>query len=200
MSSGPLTATTDTAAAVADADAVVVVVPLFVDADGHARLQRHGQRHTGIAAGMRPGTLVTYETTLPVGFHARSLCADVAASVGARRRTRLLPRLQPGAGVDRPGLRGSAALSQLIGGIDDESARRATPFYEAVLDFDDRPDLSSPNGVWDLGSAEAAELAKLAETTYRDVNIGLANQFARYADTLGIDIAQGDRGLQHPAV
>jgi nucleotide sugar dehydrogenase len=42
--------------------------------------------------------------------------------------------------------------------------------------------------VWDLGSAEAAELAKLAETTYRDVNIGLANQFARYADTVGIDI------------
>ncbi|MGO1562927.1 MAG: nucleotide sugar dehydrogenase, partial [Actinomycetaceae bacterium] len=34
----------------------------------------------------------------------------------------------------------------------------------------------------------AAEMAKLAETTYRDVNIGLANQFARYADTVGIDV------------
>jgi nucleotide sugar dehydrogenase len=42
--------------------------------------------------------------------------------------------------------------------------------------------------VWDLGSAEAAELAKLAETTYRDVNIGLANQFARYADTIDVDV------------
>ena len=46
------------------------------------------------------------------------------------------------------------------------------------------------NGVWDLGSAEAAELAKLAETTYRDVNIGLANQFARFAATAGIDVYQ----------
>jgi nucleotide sugar dehydrogenase len=61
-------------------------------------------------------------------------------------------------------------------------------FYEAVLDFDDRPDLTRPNGVWDLGSAEASELAKLAETTYRDVNIGLANQFARFADTVGVDV------------
>ena len=52
-----------------------------------------------------------------------------------------------------------------------------------MLDFDERPDLARPNGVWDLGCAEAAELAKLAETTYRDVNIGLANQFARFADT-----------------
>ena len=47
-----------------------------------------------------------------------------------------------------------------------------------MLEFDDRPDLPRPNGVWDLGSAEATEMAKLAETTYRDVNIGLANQFA----------------------
>ena len=57
-----------------------------------------------------------------------------------------------------------------------------------MLDFDERPDLPRPNGVWDLGSAEAAELAKLAETTYRDVNIALVNQFARFAEERGIDI------------
>jgi UDP-N-acetyl-D-glucosamine dehydrogenase len=39
-----------------------------------------------------------------------------------------------------------------------------------------------------LGSAEAAELSKLAETTYRDINIAFANELARYADTLGIDV------------
>jgi nucleotide sugar dehydrogenase len=61
-------------------------------------------------------------------------------------------------------------------------------FYEAVLDFDERPELPRANGVWDLGSAEGSEMAKLAETTYRDVNIGLANQFARYADKAGIDV------------
>jgi nucleotide sugar dehydrogenase len=60
--------------------------------------------------------------------------------------------------------------------------------YESVLEFDGRPDLPRPNGVWDLGSAEAAELAKLAETTYRDVNIALANTFAVYAEGAGIDI------------
>lgn len=57
-----------------------------------------------------------------------------------------------------------------------------------MLTFDERPDLARPNGVWDLGSPEAAELAKLAETTYRDVNIGLANQFALFADKSGIDV------------
>ncbi len=39
-----------------------------------------------------------------------------------------------------------------------------------------------------MGGAEAAELAKLAETTYRDVNIALANELARAADLHGIDV------------
>jgi nucleotide sugar dehydrogenase len=57
-----------------------------------------------------------------------------------------------------------------------------------VLEFDAREDLAEGNGVWDLGSAEAAEMAKLAETTYRDVNIALANQFALHAHDVGVDI------------
>ncbi len=61
---------------------------------------------------------------------------------------------------------------------------------EAVLQFDERADLARPNGVWDLGTAEAAEMAKLAETTYRDVNIGLANQFGLFAAQHGIDVYQ----------
>jgi nucleotide sugar dehydrogenase len=48
--------------------------------------------------------------------------------------------------------------------------------------------LARENGVWNLGSSEAAEFAKLAETTYRDVNIGLANQFAVFSAKSGIDI------------
>jgi nucleotide sugar dehydrogenase len=79
---------------------------------------------------------------------------------------------------------------KLVGGLSEQGAAKAVDFYRSVLDFDDRPDLPRPNGVWDLGSAEAAELAKLAETTYRDVNIGLANQFARFAATAGIDVYQ----------
>ena len=77
---------------------------------------------------------------------------------------------------------------KLVGGIDPESEKRGIEFYESVLDFDERDDLPKPNGVWPMGSAEAAEMAKLAETTYRDVNIGLANQFARFADKNGIDV------------
>ena len=51
-----------------------------------------------------------------------------------------------------------------------------------------------------MGSAEAAELTKLAETTYRDVNIAFANELARLADARGLDVAARDRRRQQPAV
>ncbi|GAA2885879.1 nucleotide sugar dehydrogenase [Actinoplanes cyaneus] len=188
VNAGLLTATTDTAAAVAESEAVVVVVPLFVDADGKPDFGWMESATKDIARGLRPGTLVSYETTLPVGT----------------TRNRWAPLLQEGSGLV-PGedfllvfspervLTGRVFADlrkypKLVGGINEASAKRGVEFYQAVLDFDERADLPQGNGVWDLGNAEAAELAKLAETTYRDVNIGLANQFARYADTLGIDV------------
>ena len=77
---------------------------------------------------------------------------------------------------------------KLVGGIDARSCKSAEAFYVSVLEFDERPDLLRPNGVWDLGSTEATEFTKLAETTYRDVNIALANEFARFAEATGINV------------
>lgn len=188
---GRLRATTDYADAVPGADAVVLVVPLFVDeqtAEPDFGWMDAATRSLGAA--LTPGTLVSYETTLPVGT----------------TRSRWKPLLEEASGLTE-GVDFDLVFSpervltgrvfadlrkypKLVGGLSERGAAKAVEFYEAVLDFDPRTDLDRPNGVWDLGSAEAAELAKLAETTYRDVNIGLANQFARYASTAGIDVYQ----------
>ena len=190
VSAGRLVATSDTAAAVAQSEAVVLVVPLFVDAEGVPDFEWMDAATRDVARGLQPGTIVSYETTLPVGT----------------TRTRFGPLLAEGSGLV-VGEGFSLVFSpervftgrvfadlrrypKLVGGVDDASGRRGVEFYESVLEFDDRDDLPRPNGVWDLGSAEAAEMAKLAETTYRDVNIGLANQFARFSADHGIDVYQ----------
>lgn len=188
VAAGRLTATTDTTAAVAGAEAVVLVVPLFVDPRGEPDFGWMDAATRAVASGLRPGTLVSYETTLPVGT----------------TRDRWAPMLEEGSGLAAERdfslvfspervLTGRVFADlrrypKLVGGIGPASAKDGARFYESVLDFDARDDLSRPNGVWDLGPAEAAELAKLAETTYRDVNIALANQFARFADRVGIDV------------
>ncbi len=188
VNAGLLSATTDTAAAVAGSEAVVVVVPLFVDGNGVPDFTWMESATRDIARGLRPGTLVSYETTLPVGTTRNRwapLLGEGSGLVAGRDFHLVFSPERVLTGRVFADLR---KYPKLVGGIDAGSAQRGIAFYEAVLDFDDRPDLSRANGVWDLGSAEAAELAKLAETTYRDVNIGLANQFARYADTIDVDV------------
>jgi nucleotide sugar dehydrogenase len=187
---GLLEATTDTAGAVSASEVVVVVVPLYSDACGAPEFAALDAATAAVGSGLRPGTLVTYETTVPVGTTRNRFATQLAATSGLTAGVDFSLAFSPervSSGRIFADLRG---YPKLVGGIDEASARRAVDFYTGALEFEQRTNLPRANGVWDLGSAEAAELAKLAETTYRDVNIGLANQFALYADRIGVDFAQ----------
>jgi nucleotide sugar dehydrogenase len=190
VTGGRLSATTDTTAAVAESDAVVIVVPLYVDEQGVPDFTWMDAATRAVAAGLRPGTLVSYETTLPVGTTRSRWAPMLAEGSGLSAGTDFSLVFSPERVLTGRVFADLRRYPKLVGGLDEASARHGVEFYEAVLDFDVREDLPRPNGVWDLGTAEAAELAKLAETTFRDVNIGLANQFARYADTIGVDVAK----------
>ena len=186
---GRLRATTDYADAVPGADAVVVVVPLFVDEQtAQPDFGWMDSATRSLAEHLTPGTLVSYETTLPVGVTRNRWKPMIEKTSGLVEGTDFHLVFSPERVLTGRVFADLRRYPKLVGGLGAEGARRAREFYEAVLEFDDRDDLARPNGVWDLGSAEAAELAKLAETTYRDVNIGLANQFALFADAQGIDV------------
>lgn len=188
---GRLRATTDYADAIPGADAVVLVVPLFVDdASWEPDFAWMDAATRSLAAHLTPGTLVSYETTLPVGTTRgrwKPLLEEVS---GLTEGTDFHVVFSPERVLTGRVFADLRKYPKLIGGLSDAGAERARAFYEAVLQFDERDDLARPNGVWDLGSAEAAEMAKLAETTYRDVNIGLANQFGLFAAQHGIDVYQ----------
>ena len=188
VADGKLRATTDYAAAIPDADAVVLVVPLFVDEEARPDFAWMDGATRSLAEHLTPGTLVSYETTLPVGT-TRSRWKPMLEEVsGLTEGVDFHLVFSPERVLTGRVFADLRKYPKLIGGLSPAGAERAVDFYEQVLDFDERDDLPKANGVWDLGSAEAAEMAKLAETTYRDVNIGLANQFARFAETAGIDI------------
>lgn len=188
INAGALEATTDTAVAVSASEAVVVVVPLYVDDQSTPEFSAIDAATEAVARGLRPGTLVTYETTLPVGTTRNRLAPRLEQISGLRAGVDFFLAFSPERVSSGRVFLDLARYPKLVGGIDAESTRRAIEFYRAGLEFTERTDLARPNGVWHLGSAEAAELAKLAETTYRDVNIGLANQFALYADQIGVNV------------
>lgn len=186
---GRLRATTDYAEAIPGVDAVVVVVPLFVnDETWQPDFAWMDEATKSLAAHLTPGTIVSYETTLPVGTlrgRFKPMIEQISGLEEGRDFTLIFSPERVLTGRVFADLR---RYPKLVGGLSEDGTRRGIALYQQLLDFDVREDLPKSNGVWDMGSAEAAEMAKLAETTYRDVNIGLANQFAVYADKIGVDV------------
>jgi nucleotide sugar dehydrogenase len=183
-----LRATTDTASAVAEAEVVVIVVPLFVDADGVPDFGWMDAATRDVAKGLKKGTLVSYETTLPVGTTRNRFAKMLEDGSGLKAGTDFHLAFSPERVFTGRVFADLRRYPKLVGGLTEACGVAAEKFYAAVLDFDERTGLARPNGVWNLGTPEASEMAKLAETTYRDVNIGLANQFALFAQYNGIDV------------
>ncbi len=188
ISNGLLKATSDTRSAVAQSDNVVIVVPVIVDKDANPDFSAIDSATTEIAHGLKKGCLVSYETTLPIGTTRNRFLPILESISGLTCGSDFFLSFSPERVFSGRIFADLRKYPKLVGGIDKESTKRAEDFYNKVLDFDKRDDLDRPNGVWNLGSCEASEMAKLVETTYRNVNIALANEFALHAEHLGIDI------------
>lgn len=188
VSAAKLTASDDYSLAVPQSDVVLIAVPLFVDDSHQPDFRWMDSATKSIGEHLKKNTLVIYETTLPIGTTRNRWKPMLEMHSGLIEGRDFHVVFSPERVLTGRIFEDLRKYPKLIGGLSYEGAKKARVFYESVLDFDDRVDLAKPNGVWDLGSAEAAEMAKLAETTYRDVNIALANQFATHAEDIGVDV------------
>ncbi|HEV7495967.1 nucleotide sugar dehydrogenase [Baekduia sp.] len=176
---GRLRAVTDTAAAVAEGpDLVVAVPPLVVDASARPDWGVLDAVVGDIGRGLKAGTTVSVETTVPVGTTRGRVVPALEAASGLREGTDFHVVFSPERIFSGRAIADLDKYPKLVGGLSPAGEARGIALYASFLDAEVRG----------LGSAEAAELSKLAETTYRDINIAFANELARYADTLGIDV------------
>lgn len=171
-----LLATSDTAKAVADSEVVIVIVPAVVTAEGEAELRNLEAASRDIAQGLQPGTLVVYETTVPVGT-TRERMIPILRTSGLEPGVEFLVAYSPERVKSRLVMSRLTNTPKIISGFDDRSAAAAADFYRTYL--------RAP--VIDAGTLEAAEFTKLAGMVYRDVNLAVANQLAAYAEASGLD-------------
>jgi nucleotide sugar dehydrogenase len=177
---GRLRATADAAAAVRQADVAVLIVPVMVD-EGHQPDYRFMDAAVdSIAGGVHSGLTVIFETTLPVGDTRGRFLPRLEAAGGLHGEADLFVAFSPERLYSGAVFANLATYPKLVGGVGPESTRRAAVFYDSVLDAE----------IVAMSGAEAAEFSKLADTTYRDVNIALANEFARFADRAGVDVQE----------
>ncbi len=177
---GRLRATLDGAAAAGWADVVVLIVPVMLDDEQQPDYRYMDAAVESIAPGVHAGSTIIFETTLPVGDTRNRFGPRLEAVSGLAIERDFFVAFSPERLYSGAALRNLATYPKLVGGLGPELGARAAAFYGSVLDAE----------IVLMSSAEAAEFSKLADTTYRDVNIALANEFARYADRVGVDIQE----------
>jgi UDP-N-acetyl-D-mannosaminuronic acid dehydrogenase len=174
-----LRATTDVLEAVKESDAVVIAVPTPVR-DGIADLSYLRDALESVRRGLHRGLLVVIESTIPPGTtagFAKSLLEESGLRVEEDFYLAHAPeRIAPGRAVEE-----LLNMPRVVGGVGPRSTEKAVELYSRV-----NPKLLTTD-------ATTAEFVKLAENTYRDLNIAYANLLAVLAEKLGIDVYEAIR-------
>ena len=170
------------------ADIYILAVPTPFQ-DGHKPDLSHVEAATrNIAPHVEPGNLVILESTSPVGTTEM-----VAQWLGEERPDLRVPHASSYAATDSaadilvahcpervlPGqiLRELVGNDRIVGGVDEASTDAAADFYKHFI-----------SGAVHTTNSRTAELAKLTENTFRDVNIALANELSFICDRLDVDV------------
>jgi UDP-N-acetyl-D-glucosamine dehydrogenase len=188
VSNEKLVASTNLRECVAKSNVVVVVVPLFLDADKNPEFKSIDSVTHQIAQSIKKGTLVSYETTLPIGTTRNRFAKIIEEVSGLKVGKDFYLVFSPERVLTGRIFEDLKKYPKIVGGVTKDCGVIGSSFYSRVLEFDSRSDLKRENGVWNVGSSETAEFVKIAETTYRDVNIALANTFAIHAEEFGVNI------------
>ncbi len=179
VSAGKLRATLTPEAA----DAFIIAVPTPFTDDHKPDVSYVQAAVKMIAPLLRKGNLVILESTSPVGT-TEQICGWIAAM----RPDLVMPEAEKeGADIHiahcpervLPGsvLRELVDNDRIIGGISPNCAEHASALYNTFV-----------RGEMHLTNARTAELAKLVENAYRDVNIAFANELSIICDQLGINV------------
>jgi UDP-N-acetyl-D-mannosaminuronic acid dehydrogenase len=165
------------------ADAFIIAVPTPVTDDRRADVSAIEAALTAIAPVLRRGNLIVIESTSPVGTseqaarQLRALRPDLTFPDTSPEQSDVLLAYCPERILPGQTLRELVDNARIIGGLDRRSAVRAKELYACFA-----------VGPMKLTTARVAELSKLVENTFRDVNIAFANELSMVCDALGIDV------------
>lgn len=171
------------------AEAFIIAVPTPIMDDKRADLRYVRQAAEAIVPHLREGTLVVLESTSPPRTTI-DVVAPILETSGLTAGEDFFLVYSPERVLPGKILQELIENARVIGGIDQASAEAARDLYATFV-----------RGQIHLTDATTAEMVKLMENTYRDINIALANEFSRLGEHFGVDIWRAiDLANLHPRV
>lgn len=153
---------------VCDCDVVLIAVGTPLSEDGTADLSDIKSAAKSIAPYLRDGQLVVFKSTMPPGT-----TSNVATPI-LRSYADVLVAFSPERLAEGHAIEELLSIPIIVGGVDDQSTKQAERFWREALEVK----------VLLVQSSGAAELVKLADNLWIDLNIALANELALLADKL----------------
>ena len=157
------------------ADAFIIAVPTPFYDDKRADMRAVTSAAASIVPHLRPGNLVVLESTSPPRT-TTGLVAPILEQTGMKAGRDFHLAYSPERVLPGQIIKELVENAHVIGGIDRGSAEAGRDLY-----------LRFVRGEIILTDATTAEMVKLMENTYRDINIAIANEFAQLADHFGVD-------------
>jgi UDP-N-acetyl-D-mannosaminuronic acid dehydrogenase len=161
----------------AQADAILLDVQTPTDGDHVPHYESLREVSAQAGGSLRPGALVIVESTVAPGTTLNVVRPILEGESGLKAGDGFFlafsyERVMPGKLLEY-----ITDFPRVVGGVDEESTRRAVDLYRHIVKAEITPT-----------DVLTAEMAKVVENAYRDVNIAFANEVALACEAMGVDV------------
>ena len=172
-----------------DCDVYIIAVPTPINPDKTADMRFVESATRAIVPHVRKGCIVVLESTSPPRT-VTDLMLPILKETGLELGEELLVAHSPERILPGRVLEELRTNSRIVGGINEKSSKAVKEVYESIVE-----------GEIFITTSTTAEMCKLMENTFRDVNIALANELAKMAEELGVNAWEViELANQHPRV
>lgn len=172
-----------------DSDVYIIAVPTPINEDKTADMSYVESATRAIVPALRKGNIVILESTSPPKT-VEDLMLPILKESGLEIGEDILVAHSPERILPGKVLEELRTNSRIVGGINRKSSEAVKKIYESIVE-----------GEIFITTSTTAEICKLMENTFRDVNIALANELAKMSEELGVNAWEVIRlANQHPRV
>ncbi len=158
-----------------DCDVYIIAVPTPINEDKTADMRYVESATRSVVPCVRKGCVVILESTSPPRT-VEDLMLPILKETGLEIGEELLVAHSPERILPGRVLEELRTNSRIVGGINEKSSLAVKEIYESIVE-----------GEIFITTSTTAEMCKLMENTFRDVNIALANELAKMSEELGVN-------------
>ncbi|MFH1450881.1 MAG: nucleotide sugar dehydrogenase, partial [archaeon] len=178
VESGKLVASSDPAI-IREAGFVIITVGTPVDENGVPKLDYVESACEIIGKNLKKGAIVVLKSTVPPGTTEEFVKPRLEQHSGMKCPEDFGVAFCPERTVEGQAMQEFLTLPKVVGGINQDTTDKVSAFFSILNDK-----------IVKVSKPRTAEMVKLMDNTYRDVNIALANEFAKAGMALGVDVKE----------